>query len=162
MEGGVISLFQQLNIPKPIPAWDHIGRHRIVEQNYDEIASFHRELFDKVARKLFILISIILELPENYLAEAHGYEETSDDHLRYMIYNRRSKEDWDRVEAYNKSGHTDFGSLTLLFSQNVAGLQIRTPEGQWKYVKPVIGGITCNIADTLTFLTNGMPFGLVP
>lgn len=50
---------------------------------------------------------------------------------------------------------TDFGSLTLLFSQHVAGLQIRTPEGEWKYVKPVPGGITCNAADTLSFITKG-------
>lgn len=128
-----------------------------MQQNYDEIASFHRDLFDKVARKLFVLMSIILELPEDFLAKAHGYDETSDDHLRYMIYNRRTKEEWDRAQGYSKGGHTDFGSLTLLFSQNVAGLQIRTPEGQWKWVKPVEGGITCNVADTLTFLTNGMP-----
>lgn len=72
-----------------------------------------------------------------------------------MIYNVRTEEEWDRAEAYSKGGHTDFGSLTLLFSQHVAGLQIRTPEGEWKYVKPVEGGITCNAADTLTFLTNG-------
>lgn len=72
-----------------------------------------------------------------------------------MIYNVRTQEEWDKAQAYSKGGHTDFGSLTLLFSQHVAGLQIRTPEGEWKYVKPVTGGITCNAADTLTFLTNG-------
>lgn len=77
---------------------------------------------------------------------------------RYMIYNVRTQEEWDRAMAYSKGGHTDFGSLTLLFSQHVAGLQIRTPEGEWKYVKPVSGGITCNAADTLTFLTNGLYF----
>lgn len=75
-----------------------------------------------------------------------------------MIYNVRTQEEWDKAQAYSKGGHTDFGSLTLLFSQHVAGLQIRTPEGEWKYVKPVTGGITCNAADTLTFLTNGKLF----
>jgi hypothetical protein len=39
----------------------------------------------------------MLELPENYLADAHAYDETSDDHLRYMIYNVRSQEEWVRV-----------------------------------------------------------------
>jgi isopenicillin N synthase-like dioxygenase len=111
-----------------------------------------------VVRKLFVLIAIILELPENYLADAHAYDEPSDDHLRYMIYNVRTQDEWDRTQAYSKGGHTDFGSLTLLFSQHVAGLQIRTPEGEWKYVKPVEGGITCNAADTLTFLTKGKHF----
>ncbi|KAI4868195.1 Clavaminate synthase-like protein [Hypoxylon rubiginosum] len=152
---GVKENVEMLNIPKPIPAHANVGKHRILEQNWEEIASFHRDLFDKVVRKLFVLIAIILELPENYLADAHAYDEESDDHLRYMIYNTRTQEDWDRAQAYSKGGHTDFGSLTLLFSQHIAGLQIRTPEGEWKHVRPVDGGITCNTADTLTFLTNG-------
>lgn len=146
---------KQLNIPKAIPAYDSVGKHRVVAEHYGEIAQFHRELWDKVIRKLFVLMSIILELPEDFLADAHDYDKESDDHLRYMIYNVRTQEEWDKAQAYSKGGHTDFGSLTLLFSQHVAGLQIRTPEGQWKYVKPVDGGITCNAADTLTFLTNG-------
>lgn len=100
-------------------------------------------------------MAIILELPEDYLVKAHAYNQLSDDHLRYMIYNTRTQEEWDKAQGYTKGGHTDFGSLTLLFSQHVAGLQIQTPEGEWKYVKPVEGGITCNVADTLSFLTNG-------
>lgn len=84
----------QLNIHKDIPVWKDVGKHRITEVNWDEIQSFHRDLWEKVARKLFVLISIMLELPENYLADAHAYDEKSDDHLRYMIYNVRSQEDW--------------------------------------------------------------------
>lgn len=152
---GVKENIEMLNIPKAIPAYSNEGKHSIVEENYAEIAAFHRDLWEKVIRKLFVLIAIILELPENHLADAHAYDQESDDHLRYMIYNVRSQDEWDRAQAYSKGGHTDFGSLTLLFSQHVAGLQIRTPEGQWKWVKPVDGGITCNAADTLTFLTNG-------
>jgi isopenicillin N synthase-like dioxygenase len=52
-------------------------------------------------------------------------------------------------------GHTDFGSLTLLFRQPVAALQVRTPEEEWKWVKPYPGSITVNLADSLEFLTNG-------
>ncbi|KAI1084269.1 Clavaminate synthase-like protein [Whalleya microplaca] len=152
---GVKDNVEMLNIPKAIPAYDNVGKHQIVQDNWDEIASFHRDLWENVIRKLFVLISIILELPENYLADAHAYDEESDDHLRYMIYNVRTQDEWEKAQAYSKGGHTDFGSLTLLFSQHIAGLQIRTPEGEWKYVKPVDGGITCNAADTLTFLTNG-------
>lgn len=145
----------KLNIPKAIPALANEPKHQIVQQNWEEIANFHRDVWEKVVRKLFVLISIILELPEDYLSNAHAYDEESDDHLRYMIYNVRTQKEWDLAQAYSKGGHTDFGSLTLLFSQHVAGLQIRTPEGEWKYVKHVDGGITCNAADTLTFLTKG-------
>lgn len=108
-----------------------------------------------MARKLFILIAIILELPENYLADAHAYDKVSDDQLRYMLYNVRTEDEWEKALNYFNSGHTDFGSISLLFSQNVAGLQIKTLEGDWKYVRPVDGGIVCNAGDTLTLLTHG-------
>ncbi|KAJ5129445.1 uncharacterized protein N7515_005484 [Penicillium bovifimosum] len=152
---GVKDNVEMLNVPKPIPEWDDVPRHRLVRQNYEEIAQFHRDLYENVIRKLFVLMAIILELPENYLVDAHAYDKRSDDHLRYMIYNTRTQEEWDKAQGYTKGGHTDFGSLTLLFSQHIAGLQIRTSDGEWKYVKPVDGGITCNAADTLSFLTNG-------
>ncbi|KAJ7723848.1 hypothetical protein DFH07DRAFT_759362, partial [Mycena maculata] len=79
----------------------------------------------------------------------------SEDHLRYMVYHPRTQEERKLVKDGDVGGHTDFGSLTLLFSQNVAGLQIRTPQEEWKYVKPVTGGITVNSADVLQFLTKG-------
>ncbi|KAJ5556331.1 hypothetical protein N7494_000246 [Penicillium frequentans] len=154
-ETGVKDNIEMLNIQKPISTWEDVPKHRIVRQNWDEIASFHRDVFENVIRKLFILLAITLELPEDHLVQAHAYERRSDDHLRYMIYNTRTQEEWDKAQGHTQGGHTDFGSLTLLFSQHVAGLQIRTPEGDWKYVKHVDGGITCNIADTLSFLTNG-------
>ncbi|EXJ66888.1 uncharacterized protein A1O5_10083 [Cladophialophora psammophila CBS 110553] len=154
-DSGVKENIEMLNIQKPIPAYETVPKHQIVRENWAEISAFHRELWDKVLRKLYVLIAIILELPGNYFVDAHAYDGESDDHLRYMIYNVRTQDEWDKAQAYTKGGHTDFGSLTLLFSQHVAGLQIRTPEGQWKWVKPVQGGITCNAADTLSFLTNG-------
>lgn len=52
-------------------------------------------------------------------------------------------------------GHTDFGSLTLLFRQPVAALQVRSPDGSWKWVRPHPGSITVNVADALEMLTSG-------
>lgn len=146
---------EMLNVPKAIPSLANEPRHKVVQENHEEIADFHRDVWEKVARKLFVLIAIILELPEDYLANMHAYDEDSDDQLRYMIYNVRTKKEWDLAQGYSKGGHTDFGSLTMLFSQHVAGLQIRTTEGTWNYVEPVAGGITYIAADTLSFLTKG-------
>jgi len=102
-----------------------------------------------------VLFAIILELPEEYFVERHSYDRPSEDHLRYMVYHPRSEEEDKKAGNGWLRGHTDFGSLTLLFSQNIAALQILTPDNEWKWVKPVDGGITCNAADTLSFLTNG-------
>lgn len=52
-------------------------------------------------------------------------------------------------------GHTDLGTITLLFRQPVAGLQIRDPSGKWKWAKPLDGSLTVNTCDALSFLTGG-------
>lgn len=68
-----------------------------------------------------------------------------------MCYHPRTVEDDAKVDNTWARAHTDFGSLTLLWSQNVAGLQIKTSDGEWRYVPPVDGGIICNVGDTLDF-----------
>lgn len=46
------------------------------------------------------------------------------------------------------------GSLTLLFRQPVAALQVLTKDGSWKYVQPQMDALTVNIADALQFMTS--------
>ena len=38
-------------------------------------------------------------------------------------------------------GHTDSGTISLLWSQPVVALQIMCPNGKWRYVKHVPNGI---------------------
>jgi len=106
-------------------------------------------------RKLLVLFAIVLELPEDHFLKTHRYEQKSDCHFRYMKYHRRTPEENATLGNVWAKGHTDFGSLTLLFRQPVAALQVRTPEGAWKYVRPHPSSITVNVADALQFLTNG-------
>ena len=72
-----------------------------------------------------------------------------------MKYHARDAATNERLRDVWVKGHTDFGSLTLLFRQPVAALQVKSPEGGWKWVKPRDGSITVNVADALQFLTNG-------
>lgn len=46
------------------------------------------------------------------------------------------------------------GSLTLLFRQPVAALQVLTKDGTWKWVRPQTDALTVNLADALNFLTS--------
>ncbi|KAE9390637.1 Clavaminate synthase-like protein [Gymnopus androsaceus JB14] len=54
------------------------------------------------------------------------------------------------------SGHTDIGSLTLLYSQPIAALQIRTKDGSWKWVKHIENAIVVNAGDAIEFLSGGL------
>ncbi|KII90128.1 hypothetical protein PLICRDRAFT_174911 [Plicaturopsis crispa FD-325 SS-3] len=146
---------EMLNLPKFTQDYASMPQHDLVRTFADEIAPFHRLVWENVVRKLMVLFALIIELPENYFVDRHAYDRPSEDHLRYMIYHPRSAKEDAKIGDQWSAGHTDFGSLTLLFSQSVAALQIRTPDNEWKWVKPVPGGITCNAADTLSFLTKG-------
>lgn len=142
------------NIPKFIPAFER-PQPELIKENWSEISKFGKHIHDEVVTKLLTLFAIILELPETFFTDRHRYSEKSDCHLRYMKYHKRSAETNEKLNNVWVKGHTDFGSLTLLFRQPVAALQVRTPQETWKWVKPYPGSITVNIADSLSFLTNG-------
>jgi isopenicillin N synthase-like dioxygenase len=84
------------------------------------------------------------------------YDVKGEDHLRYMHYAARSPEENKQVGDLYSPGHTDLGTVTLLFRQPVAALQILNSEGKWKWVRPQDGTITINTCDALTALTGGL------
>ncbi|KAF2446408.1 2OG-Fe(II) oxygenase superfamily protein [Karstenula rhodostoma CBS 690.94] len=154
MRPGVNDNTEIYNIPKFIPQLER-SHPDIINTHREEIERFARHINDDIVGKLLVLFAIILELPEDFFLQKHRYDEKSDCHLRYMKYHKRTREQNETLGNVWVKGHTDFGSLTLLFRQPVAALQVRTPEGEWRYVKPYPGSITVNLADSLEFLTNG-------
>ncbi|KAI0406904.1 hypothetical protein F4802DRAFT_80950 [Xylaria palmicola] len=151
---GIFDNTEIYNIPKFIPELER-PHPEVVNQNRRNIEAFARHINDDVVGKLLVLFAMILELPEDFFLQRHRYDVRSDCHLRYMKYHHRTAEQNKELENVWVKGHTDFGSLTLLFRQPVAALQVRTPEEEWKWVKPYPGSITVNLADSLEFLTNG-------
>ncbi|KAI4635026.1 hypothetical protein J4E83_002350 [Alternaria metachromatica] len=154
MGTAVLDNVESLNIPKFIPSNSHEPFPHFLHPFRPEIESFSRRSLD-IASKIFTLFSLILELPETYFSDQHRYDDASEDHLRYMMYHPRPAADDAKVQNTWSRAHTDFGSLTLLWSQDVAGLQLKTPAGEWKYVPPVPNGIICNVGDTLSFWSAG-------
>ncbi|KFH40543.1 hypothetical protein ACRE_087650 [Hapsidospora chrysogenum ATCC 11550] len=152
---GIFDNTEIYNIPKFIPALQR-PHPSIIQDNKSEIEHFARHIHNNVVQKLLTLFAIVLELPEDYFVLRHRYEEAiSDCHLRYMKYHARDAATNAKLDNVWVKGHTDFGSLTLLFRQPVAALQVRGADGNWKWVKPYDGSITVNVADALQFLTNG-------
>ncbi|KAK5720156.1 hypothetical protein LTR15_007429 [Elasticomyces elasticus] len=158
---GSIELFPGLrdnvemyNVFKYIPALERTHPD-VINEHREEIEKFQRHIAEDTVQKLLVLIAIILELPEDELKNGHKYNDISECHLRYMIYHARTPEENEKYQNLYSRGHTDFGSLTLLFRQPIAALQILTADGSWKWVKPLPGSITVNIADVLQFWTAG-------
>lgn len=59
-----------------------------------------------------------------------------------------------RTEGSGAGMHTDYGTLTILATDGVAGLQIRTRSAMWIDAPHIPGALICNIADCLMRWTN--------
>lgn len=51
--------------------------------------------------------------------------------------------------------HSDYGILTLLFQDDVGGLQVKTVDNEWVSATPIPGSILINTGDLLEFWSNG-------
>ncbi|GFZ52085.1 hypothetical protein JCM24511_09858 [Saitozyma sp. JCM 24511] len=152
--GGLPDHVEVYNIPKFNGTRDR-DHPELLKENLPEIETFARSLHDKVLDPLHELIALALELPADFFVKQHKYEDISEDHLRYMKYSKYTPEEIARIDdGLFTQGHTDLGTLTLLFRQPVAALQIKDhATGDWKWAKPLDGSLTVNTCDALSFLT---------
>ncbi|MAI58548.1 MAG: 2OG-Fe(II) oxygenase [Rhodobacteraceae bacterium] len=73
--------------------------------------------------------------------------------LRLLYYPPVSKET--SSDVYGSAPHTDFGCLTLLAQDNVGGLQVQSPTGQWLDAPKIENSFIVNVGDMLHRMTNG-------
>nr|XP_019009524.1 uncharacterized protein I206_06173 [Kwoniella pini CBS 10737]OCF48305.1 hypothetical protein I206_06173 [Kwoniella pini CBS 10737] len=149
----VLNCCQVDNIPKFIKDFPGKEAHPgPVQRNWEKIEYFAKTVQHNVIERLLIIFAIVLELEdERYFVNRHQYEIRGEDHLRYMLYTARDEEINKKAQELYSTGHTDLGSITLLFRQPVAGLQVLNSDGSYRWVKPVKG--TVSTADTLSLLS---------
>lgn len=58
-------------------------------------------------------------------------------------------------DLYGSAPHKDFGCLTLLAQDDVGGLQVQTPAGQWVDAPPREDAFIVNVGDMLHRMSNG-------
>jgi len=146
------------NLPKFTQ--DFADQHAIytpapIKAKIEKVEKFSKAVHENVVRPLLIIFAIVLQLAdENYFADRHDYQKKSEDHLRWMKYNARSEAENEEARGLYGGGHTDLGSVTLLFRQPVAALQVLSQaDNTWHWVKPHKESITVNVADTLQILS---------
>lgn len=70
--------------------------------------------------------------------------------LRYPSQPQQAPDD-----LYGSAPHKDFGCLTLLAQDDVGGLQVQTPAGNWVDAPPIENAFIVNVGDMLHRLSNG-------
>ncbi|MBO9396420.1 isopenicillin N synthase family oxygenase [Shimia sp. R9_2] len=58
-------------------------------------------------------------------------------------------------DLYGSAPHKDFGCLTLLAQDDVGGLQVQTPAGNWVDAPPMENAFVVNVGDMLHRMSNG-------
>ena len=58
------------------------------------------------------------------------------------------------AEQFGVAPHSDFGTLTLLYQDNVGGLQVKDANGDWVTAHPIAGTYVVNVGDLLARWTN--------
>lgn len=83
---------------------------------------------------------------EPEFSSCHGY-------LRVNNYSPPETVGLPEVEGLGK--HTDMSCITILYQDEIGGLQVRSKEGQWMDIAPREGTLVVNIGDLLQSWSNG-------
>jgi len=120
-----------------------------------EIDTFARHNHFNVLHTILRLIALSLELPEEALVQKHNFDRKGVTTVTFMKYYRRTEEEEQLSKNVWIKGHTDIGSVTILWSQPVGGLQILSPDGKWRWVRHIDNALVINTGDMMEFLTGG-------
>jgi isopenicillin N synthase-like dioxygenase len=118
-------------------------------------AEFQREalgLYEAGLTAAYRMLEIIaagLRLPADFFVERHRGENVSLRLLRYPC-GLPSRDD----TQLGAGAHTDYGSLTLLFQDDVGGLEVQGLDGAWRAAPPMPGCVLINTGDLMERWTN--------
>jgi isopenicillin N synthase-like dioxygenase len=103
----------------------------------------------KVADTILQAFAIALQLPESFFTLNHTDQNHTLRLLHYPPLNQIP------LPGQVRAGeHTDYGTITLLFQDDVGGLEVCTAEGEWIAAPSIPGTIVVNTGDLMQRWTN--------
>lgn len=124
---------------------------------FPEVDGFRETLLDYMAavtqlgHTLLEGIALSLGLAPGYFHERY----TADPLVLFRLFNYPTRPPATDVVQWGVGEHTDYGLLTLLWQDDIGGLQVHTPQG-WVEAEPVPDSFVINIGDMLDRMTGGL------
>lgn len=112
---------------------------------HDDFKTTISEFFEvcgEAAERIFRAFAIALQMPETYIADKHesrGYT------LRLLHY--PPMEVLPKPGQIRAGAHSDYGTLTLLFQDDVGGLEVQLPSGEWIAAPSIPDAVLINTGD---------------
>jgi isopenicillin N synthase-like dioxygenase len=131
-------------------------KRRMIKSFQEELHSFALELLECIATAL--------GLPKTQFASQHNRGRPNFDNFELMHYPALPPQAAEEIPRHRISPHTDWGSITLLFQQDIGGLQIRPPhyaspapsaDEVWTDAPVFNDNVLVNIGDMMEFWTAG-------
>lgn len=120
-------------------------------EGFRETVLAYLDATERLGHALMAGLALGLGLPERYFHD-HG---TADPLLLLRLFNYPSRAVPEGSTAqWGVGEHTDYGYLTILWQDDVGGLQVKTEHG-WLDAPPIPGTFVCNIGDMLDRITGG-------
>ncbi|GAC94239.1 hypothetical protein PHSY_001810 [Pseudozyma hubeiensis SY62] len=121
-----------------------------------EIEEFARYNHGVILRKILSVLSLVLKLPADYLWNLSKNPEVKGlDLLRYALYHTPDQSDDEKLGGVRLQGHTDFNSVSILWSQPITSLEVLMPDNQWRLVKHRDNALVINLGDAMHFISGG-------
>ncbi|MEM7440479.1 MAG: 2OG-Fe(II) oxygenase family protein [Pseudomonadota bacterium] len=117
---------------------------------FAETCTAYTQAMSKLAYQLMSLALDAIEAEDRSVLQAF---ETPTIWLRLLKYPPQAPLSPD--DLYGSAPHKDFGCLTLLAQDEIGGLQVQTPAGQWVDAPPMKDAFVVNVGDMLHRMSNG-------
>jgi isopenicillin N synthase-like dioxygenase len=120
----------------------------------DDVLEYWRSTLT-LARQLIKVFAVALDLPEDYFKDLTSYP-GADGVFNY--YPGLSSEEVKRDGSIDVGlgAHTDLQCLTILWQDQVGGLQVLTNHGEWIKAAPIKNSFVVNIGDFFMRMSNGI------
>ncbi|PIL28627.1 hypothetical protein GSI_08669 [Ganoderma sinense ZZ0214-1] len=152
VDNGVRDQIQHYATVRPAFGQQH---PRALQPFLPEVHGFMEHNHFNVLHQILRLLALGLELPEETFVERHHFDVEGLTFLRFAKYYPRTDDDEVKTKNVWMKGHTDSGTISLLWSQPVVALQIMTPDGKWRHVKHVPNSIIVNAGDAMEMFSGG-------
>ncbi|KAF8072152.1 hypothetical protein FPV67DRAFT_1667589 [Lyophyllum atratum] len=149
IEGGISDVYSVHSVHRDVTRKEH---PEALRPFIPEIAAFTKHNHFNVLHPLLRLVARSLELPEDTLVDLHNFDAEGESYLRMMKYYPRSEEEEQKTRGVWFKGHTGSTSPFQNFPP-VSALQIKAPDGTWKWVKHIDNAIVVNTGEAMDFLT---------
>jgi isopenicillin N synthase-like dioxygenase len=116
----------------------------------DELTNFYKACLEG-AYRIQRVFSKALGLEQDFFVQYHQGENVS---LRLLYYPSSGIDDVAEGQL-GAGAHTDYGMITLLFQNDIGGLEVQDGEGTWHPVTPENDAIVINTGDLMERWTNG-------